>query len=245
MFKIVLNIQKMPDEEKQKTRKKKQGMKNQPVTVNEWLDAKLKYPAIYTVSPNGVLVSPPSKPGESETLIMLEPRVVAPKEYISNEFLKRSEEIKIAEEQFTESRRALHRAVQAYRQGLTTAAEVVIANQQTKEMESYLIEKTVAPRSIITLADPTPEVRDVILDNPYLKNKMADPVYVVKRNTFPWTNFYSLPISEVVPPTVAVVPAVPSEPVADAKTEEQLALEKQQRTGAIIGTRKKKIKFGF
>ena len=49
------------------------------------------------------------------------------------------------------------------------------------------------------------------------------------------------------PPTVPAAPSehsVPSEP-SEPKTEEQLALEKQQRTGAIIGTRKKKIKFAL
>jgi len=173
-----------------KTRKKRQIASKQPKTIDEWLDAKVKYPATYNVTPEGMLISPPSKSGESEIIIPLESRVFATAKLINEEFEKRAEQIKEAEEQFTEARRNLQRITEAYRQGAVSASDVVIANQQVKEAETFLVDKAVSPRSIVTV-EPSPVVRDILLDNRYLVNKMADPVYIVKRATFPWTYFYA------------------------------------------------------
>ena len=173
-----------------KTRKKRQIASKQPKTIDEWLDAKVKYPATYNVTPEGMLISPPSKSGESEIIIPLESRVFATAKLINGEFEKRAEQIKEAEEQFTEARRNLQRITEAYRQGAISASDVVIANQQVKEAEVFLVDKAVSPRSIVTV-EPSPVVRDILLENRYLVNKMADPVYIVKRATFPWTYFYA------------------------------------------------------
>lgn len=173
-----------------KTRKKRKIAPKQPKTVDEWLDAKVKYPTTYNVTPEGMLISPPSKSGESEIIIPLESRVHATAKLITGEFEKRAEQIKEAEEQFTEARRNLQRTTEAYRQGAVTASDVVIANQQVKEAEMFLVDKAVNPRTLVTV-DPSPVVRDILLENRYLVNKMADPVYIVKRATFPWTYFYA------------------------------------------------------
>ena len=173
-----------------KTRKKRTTVKKQPSTVKEWLEAKLKFPKTYLVSPDGMLISPPSNPGEQEKLIVIEPRQPAPIEFIQGKFKERSEAIKTAEEQFTEARRSLQRTIEAFRKGMMSAADVVIANQQVKEAETVLMEQAVQPRSIYVLGDPTPEVRQIIFDNPYLKNKVSDPVYILQRTTLPWTYFY-------------------------------------------------------
>jgi hypothetical protein len=178
-----------------KTRKKSKFATRQPKTIDDWLAAKVKFPNSYGVSPEGMLIAPPSKPGDIEKTFVLEPRLPAPKDHIIAEFEKRSAEIKTAEEQFTEARRTLQRTIEAYRQGLVTAAEVVISNQQVKEAEAFVIEKAVSPRSIIVV-EPTPEIRQVLLEDQYAVNKFADPVYCLKRGTFPWTNFYSIPTFE-------------------------------------------------
>ena len=223
-----------------KTRKKSKYVAKQPKTIQEWLAAKIKFPFSYGVTPEGMLVAPPSKPGDIEKVFVLEPRVFAPKEHIASEFEKRSEEIRVAEEQFTEARRNLQRVVQAYRQGLTTTAEVVIANQQTKEAEAFLIEKAVAPRSIETIT-PTPEIRDILLNNQYIKNKFPDPVYCLKRGAFPWTKFYINPKDIV----VAEAPTEP-EPAPEPKTEPEPEPEiSAAKRGAIIAakTAKRRIRF--
>jgi hypothetical protein len=222
-----------------KTRKKSKYTTKQPKTIPEWLAAKVKYPFSYGVTPEGMLVAPPSKPGDIEKVFVLEPRVFAPKEHIASEFEKRGEEIRLAEEQFTEARRNLQRVVQAYRQGLTTTAEVVIANQQTKEAEAFLIEKAVAPRSIVTV-EPTPEIREILLNNQYIKNKFPDTVYCLKRATFPWTNFYINPKDIV----VAEGAAEPLEPAVPTETVPSVTAAKR---GAIIAakTAKRKIRFAI
>jgi len=173
-----------------KTRKKRTTVKKQPSTVKEWLEAKVRFPKTYLVSPDGRLISPPSNPGEQEKLIVIEPRIPAPIEFIEGKFKERSDAIKTAEEQFTEARRSLQRTIEAFRKGMMSASDVVIANQQVKEAETVLMEQAVQPRSIYALGDPTPEVRQIRFENPYLKNKVSDPVYVLQRTTFPWTYFY-------------------------------------------------------
>ena len=181
-----------------------------------------------------MLIAPPSKPGDIEKVFVLEPRLPASKDHISNEFEKRSVEIKNAEEHLTEPRRSLQRTIVAYRQGLTSAAEVVIANQQAKEAEVFLIEKAVSPRSIV-VAEPTPEIRQVLLDNVYAVNKFADPVYCLKRETFPWTNFYSNPSQELENKPIPVQETPKIEPVK----------ANNAKRGAIIAAKTAKRKITF
>jgi hypothetical protein len=225
-----------------KTRKKSKFATRQPKTIDEWLEAKVKFPNSYGVSPEGMLIAPPSKPGDIEKTFVLEPRLPAPNDHIIAEFEKRSAEIKTAEEQFTEARRTLQRTIEAYRQGLVTAAEVVIANQQVKEAEAFLIEKAVSPRSIIVV-EPTPEIRQVLLDDQYAVNKFADPVYCLKRGTFPWTNFYSIPtfeapVKEEVQEQEQVKAVLEQDAAAAAKAN-------SARRGAIIAAKTAKRKITF
>jgi len=224
-----------------KTRKKSKFATRQPKTIDDWLAAKVKFPNSYGVSPEGMLIAPPSKPGDIEKTFVLEPRLPAPKDHIIAEFEKRSAEIKTAEEQFTEARRTLQRTIEAYRQGLVTAAEVVIANQQVKEAEAFLIEKAVSPRSIIVV-EPTPEIRQVLLDDQYAVNKFADPVYCLKRGTFPWTNFYSIPTFEA---PVKEEAKEQEEDKALTEAAEAAAKANAARRGAIIAAKTAKRKITF
>ena len=216
-----------------KTRKKSKFTTRQPQTIDEWLTAKVKFPNSYGVSPEGMLIAPPSKSGDIEKTFILEPRLPASRDYIIAEFEKRSVEIKTAEEQFTEARRTLQRTIEAYRQGLVTAAEVVISNQQVKEAKAFLIEKAVSPRSIVVV-EPTPEIRQVLLDDQYAVNKFADPVYCLKRGTFPWTNFYSIPTFEK-----------PVKKEAQEQKQDKALTESSARRGAIIAAKTAKRKITF
>ena len=230
-----------------KTRKKRTTVKKQPSTVKEWLEAKLKFPKTYLVSPDGMLISPPSNPGEQEKLIVIEPRLPAPIEFIEGKFKERSDAIKTAEEQFTEARRSLQRTIEAFRKGMMSASDVVIANQQVKEAETVLMEQAVQPRSIITLGDPAPEVRQIRFENPYLKNKVSDPVYVLKRSTFPWTYFYGS--REELQGAEEAEESLPQEqepeeaPAPPAPTPEEEAAKNTAKVAAIIRakTAKKKL----
>ena len=225
---------------KSKTRKKQIAPK-QPKSVGEWLQAKVKYPGTYKVTPEGMLISPPSKSGDSEIIIPLEPRVFATAKHISNEFEKRSLEIKEAEEQFTEARRNLQRITDAYRQGSTSASDVVIANQQVKEAETFLVEKAINPRTTVTI-DPSPTVRDILLENRYLVNKVADPVYIIKRATFPWTYFYAKPEDLI---EVEEVENTNTETETNTNTNRnrEKSAEERARIAAIIRARKKRVVF--
>ena len=222
---------------KSKTRKKQIAPK-QPKSVGEWLQAKVKYPGTYKVTPEGMLISPPSKSGDSEIIIPLEPRVFATAKHISNEFEKRSLEIKEAEEQFTEARRNLQRITDAYRQGSTSASDVVIANQQVKEAETFLVEKAINPRTTVTI-DPSPTVRDILLENRYLVNKVADPVYIIKRATFPWTYFYAKPEDLI----EVEVEEEEEESSNNSNTNREKSAEERARIAAIIRARKKRVVF--
>jgi hypothetical protein len=210
-------------------------MKKQPKTVEEWLEAKVKYPQSYPISPEGLLISPPSKSGDTEQQIPLNPRRMADKAYIQEQFAKRGEEIKEAEEQFTASKRNLYTVVEAYEKGLASAGDVVLANQQVKDAEAFVIEKATAPRFVDTVA-PVPEVRQILMENQYLTNKMADPVYILRRATFPWTNFYKIPEPEPI-----ASPPPEEQPQQKSPKPELTEEQKKARTGAIIAARKRKI----
>jgi hypothetical protein len=184
-----------------------------------------------------MLISPPSKSGESEIIIPLESRVHATAKLITDEFEKRAEQIKEAEEQFTEARRNLQRTTEAYRQGAVTASDVVIANQQVKEAEMFLVDKAVNPRTLVTV-DPSPTVRDILLENRYLVNKMADPVYILKRATFPWTYFYARQED-------LVEEVEEEEESSNTNTNTNRSAEERARIAAIIRARtaKKRVVF--
>jgi hypothetical protein len=215
--------------------KKVKLMKTQPKTVEEWLEAKVKYPQSYPISPEGLLISPPSKSGDTELQIPLHPRRMADNAYIQEQFVNRQAEIKEAEEQFTASRRNLYTVVEAYEKGLASAGDVVLANQQVKDAEAFVIEKATAPRFVDNVV-PIPEVRQVLMENQYMTNKMADPVYNLRRSTFPWTHFYKLPEPEPV-----AAPAPEEQPQQQSLKPELTEEQKKARTGAIIAARKRKI----
>jgi hypothetical protein len=212
----------------------------QPETVDEWLAAKVKYPGSYSVSPDGLLIVPPSKSGDSERQIKLNPRVNASNEHIHAMFAARKEQVKEAEDNFTEARRSLQRTILAFNQGLASAGDVVLANQQVKEAESFLIEKAVSPRFVESIV-PKPEIREILLENRYLDSRMAGEVYNLRRATFPWTFMYE-PRQELIQETAAPVATnVVEEPSKEIKEEIQTAAS-QAKVGAIIAARKKKLK---
>ncbi len=212
---------------------------NQPQTVDEWLQAKVEFPGSYTISPEGLLIAPPSKSGDTERQIILTPRIPATKAHIEAEFVARTQQIKEAEEQFTEARRNLHRVIIAFKNGVSSAGEVVQANQQVKEAESFLSEKAVGPRYVRHIK-PSPEIRDILLENRYADTKMSGSVYMLERASFPW-NFMYEPRQEFIKEAVSPVAAAPPQAVK-AEEEPKVADASQAKVGAIIAARKKKLK---
>ncbi len=214
---------------------RRQLMKKQPTTVDEWIEAKKKFPKTYTVSPEGTLLAPPSVAGETERQISLTPRILASIETIQAAFAKRKEEVQAAEVAATAARRALHSVVDAYKRGEASAGDVVIANEEAKVAEAAVIQIAVAPREASEVV-PDPEIRQLLLDNPYLVNKVADDVFQVRRATFPWTLFYEAVAKQEEPQPVET--AAPAAPSAAAAVEPDATAKAMQ--GAIIAARKKK-----
>lgn len=214
---------------------RRQLMKKQPTTVDEWIEAKKKFPKSYTVSPEGTLLAPPSVAGETERQISLTPRILASMESVQAAFAKRKEDVQAAEVAATAARRALHSVVDAYKRGEASAGDVVIANEEAKVAEAAVIQLAVAPREADVVI-PDPEIRQLLLDNPYLVNKVADDVFQVRRATFPWTLFYEPAAKQeekVAEPVAATAPSA-----AAATVESDAAAKAMQ--GAIIAARKKK-----
>ncbi len=210
---------------------RRQLMKKQPTTVDEWIEAKKKFPKSYTVSPEGTLLAPPSVAGETERQISLTPRILASMASVQAAFAKRKEDVQAAEVAATAARRALHSVVDAYKRGEASAGDVVIANEEAKVAEAAVIQLAVAPREADVVI-PDPEIRQLLLDNPYLVNKVADDVFQVRRATFPWTLFYEPAAKQ----EEKVAQPVPS--AAAATVESDAAAKAMQ--GAIIAARKKK-----
>jgi hypothetical protein len=233
------------------TRGKKEQKKvfTQPKTVEEWLNAKVLSPSLFKVSPEGMLISPPIESGDIERIIPLESRIPATVKHIEEQFAKRTEEVKLAEENFTEARRSLQRITDAFRKGMASTGDVVIANQQVKEAEAFLLQKAIVNRSINELF-PSPEVRDLFLDNRYVTDKIKDMVYKLNRENFPWTYYYENRAefdNDLIDQKQAQVQVQEQVQEQDqVQVQEQVQEQDQEQTqkakvGAIIAAKKKKL----
>ena len=116
---------------KPKTRKQASvPLPKRPTTVDEWMEAKCKAPAFFTTTQEGDAIVPPYKEGETENVLMINPLVPANRAFVEDFFAKRTEELKVAEEEFAIAKRNLHDIVRAYKRGEDSASDVAIANSQ-------------------------------------------------------------------------------------------------------------------
>jgi len=231
-------------------KKEKQKVFSQPKNVEEWLNAKILSPSLFKVTPEGMLISPPIESGDIERIIPLESRIPATVKHIEEQFAKRTEEVKVAEENFTEARRSLQRIVDAFRRGMASTGDVVIANQQVKEAEAFLVQKATMNRKV-DYVNPQPQVRELFLDNRYIEDMMKDPVFKIYRGNFPWTYYYEFkgefdndliePVQEKTQQNdlEEEMPQQTQEPVQEL-TQQQIQSQKA-KIGAIISAKKKKL----
>lgn len=225
--------------------KKIKGVKKQPTTVSEWLDAKLVQPSLFTIDKEGYLVSPPIQPGDSEKRIFLEPsQIPATKDYTLEYFEKKKEALKSLEENYTAAKRHLQEVMIAYKAKQLSISDVLGANQDVHTAECALNEIAKFPR--YTNIRENVMLRDLTLkrsDELPITTTVTETTYTL----FPWEAFWMTPNEKILEERKETenkmsIASVIGEPVSSVNKP---AITSEQR-GAIIASKKKaKAKAAF
>jgi hypothetical protein len=163
----------------------------QPRTVNEWLEAKLKYPHTFVTNKDGNLVVPPNTAGSTETILEIKPEVPASASYIQEFFKKRLESLKEPEELYTVAKRNLQQTMSLYKSGQATVSDVLDANQIVQDEERKLITVAKFPREMEEGIKGI--IESTLTLNPYDNRTVAEGVNYVRYATFPWQAFWMQP----------------------------------------------------
>jgi len=221
-----------------KKTKKIKGIKKQPTTVSEWLDAKLVQPSLFTIDKEGYLVSPPIQPGDSEKRIFLEPsQIPATKEYILQYFEKKKEALKSLEENYTAAKRHLQEVMIAYKAKQLSISDVLGANQDVHTAECALNEVAKFPRYTTNIRD------NLMLRDLTLKHSDQMPITTIVTETtytlFPWEAFWMTPNEKILEEQQETEKKmIPLEVAESDLSVKKPAITSEQR-GAIIASRKK------
>jgi hypothetical protein len=182
---------------KPKTRKQASvPLPKRPTTVDEWMEAKSKAPAFFTTTQEGDAIVPPYKEGETENVLMINPLVPANRAFIEGFFAKRTEELKVAEEEFADAKRKLHDVYRSYKRGEDSALDVVSANSHVFRAQAKVNSIAKYPRSLEEVKDI--EQYDLNFDW-YRRAKFSMTVNAYTPSTFPWKAFWMPPSLEAPP----------------------------------------------
>lgn len=135
---------------KEKEEKGLKGIPKQPLTVQEWADAKEKYPEIFTYTPEGDLKSPATRPTEQDKIIVLPRYIPSTNDEIMTFFKERNESLKEPENDYTIAKRALNQLMLVRKQNPKAVPiyEVLMANQKVHDAECVLNAMAKSPRNI-------------------------------------------------------------------------------------------------
>jgi hypothetical protein len=159
-------------------------------SVDDWLKAKSQYPSVYTVTSDGNLQIPATKPGEVGAVIEIHPKVPASPEHVLATIEERNESLKGPEAEFAEAKRALQGVVRAYQRGEAEVHEVLKANQQTNVAQCKLNAIVKYPRTF----RPVVGLQFFDLDfDKYRKGKIQEVVGTLETNEFSWEPHWMVP----------------------------------------------------
>jgi hypothetical protein len=166
----------------------------QPTTIEEWIKAKSFYPSYFIVTPEGDLISPPTRDSEQQKIIVI-PRMT-PKsiEQTQTFFKERREALKEPAEQYAAAKRALQQMMIAYKAapGAVSEYDILVANQQVHDAECILTGLTSMPRSMNVLnegANALYYVKDLTLKR-HDTDRVYDPILHLERTEYPLEAFW-------------------------------------------------------
>jgi hypothetical protein len=170
-------------------------IKQQPTTIEEWAKARKLYPTLFGYTQDGDLQIGPVKATDQIKVIALPVYVRSSKEHVDNLLIERSEEIKTPEDDYTQAKRALQKAIEAYNLSEKTEAdisEILNANQEVHDKECILNSKIKMPRRI----HYEEKVKESMLTlNLHDKKNIADLVLQVEYTFLP-INYFWMPKTE-------------------------------------------------
>lgn len=208
-------------------------VKEQPKTVEEWLEARIKEPSVFTLSSEGNLVAPAVKSGESEIILDCPQYYNASKGQIQNLLQKRSEKISELKIKYSKARRNLFEIYKEYKAGIATIDQVLTANKEVSEAEQELLMTATSGRAV-RIAMPDPMARDLLPEEKKSDKKVSDSVYIVDKYRYSWDLFFTDK-----PPEIELEPAAPVEVSALPEPQPTDEASAAARTGAIIGQRRR------
>ena len=184
-----------PEPPKTKVEVSKLKIKEQPKTIEEWAKARELYPTLFGYTQDGDLQIGPVKPTDQMKVIALPVYVRSSKEYIDKLLSERAEEIKAPEEEYTQAKRALQKAMEVYNLSEKSEAdisEILNANQEVYDKECILNSKVKMPRHITHETKIKESMLTLRLED---KKNVADIVLNVNYTYLPMQYFW-MPKSE-------------------------------------------------
>jgi hypothetical protein len=167
------------DDQKKKFRR---YISKQPTTIEEWVEARRKFPNDFTYTESGDLVSAAVLPSESEKIIVVPEFEPASLEYIQEYKNTRKDEAIAPEEEFVQKKRELKDSMVKYKRGEMTADAIVTLNQQLRDYEIALNQKVKYPRKWDVIDG---EVERMLTFGHYDTRKFAEPVGIASYTTVP------------------------------------------------------------
>lgn len=192
----------------------------QPTTIEEWIKAKALYPSYFTVSPEGDLISPPTRDSEQQKIIVVPRMTPKSDEQIQTFFKERREALKEPSEQYAAAKRALQQMMIAYKAapGAVSDNDILIANQQVHDAECIVNGLVSMPRSLDQINDEEDAkyfLKDLTLKRSD-KDRIVEPVLRLNRTEYPLEAFW---IEAPAPP---LEQTQPSPAAADLEAQNQV-----------------------
>lgn len=201
----------------------------QPTTIEEWIKAKSLYPSYFTVTPEGDLISPPTRDSEQQKIIMVPRMTPKSDEQIQTFFKERREALKEPSEQYAAAKRALQQMMIAYKAapGAVSDNDILVANQQVHDAECILHGLVSMPRSLVEINDDEDAkyfLKDLTLKRSD-KDRIVEPVLRLNRTEYPLEAFW---IEAPAPP---LEQAQPAPAAADLEAQNQVQANNEVQKG--------------
>jgi len=197
----------------------------QPTTIEEWIKAKGLYPSYFTVTPEGDLISPPTRDSEQQKIIVVPRMTPKSSEQIQTFFKERKEALKEPAEQYAAAKRALQQMMIAYKAapGAVSDNDILVANQQVHDAECILTGLTSMPRAVTVLnegANAAYYVKDLTMKR-HETDRVHEPILQLIQMEYPMKAFW---IEAAAPPLEQAQPA-PSAADLEEQEEQEAATQ--------------------
>jgi hypothetical protein len=211
-------------------------IKEQPLTVEDWVKARIQFPKIFKFTEEGDLDVPPIQPADSRKIIRFEKYIPATVKY-TQDFLKmRVEKALEPEKKYTVAKRNLQQLIANFdpNSGEVSVDDILDANDAVKEAECEINAAVKMPRNFI-ITDEGIKQKELNFDW-YDKLKVAESVLSAEYTSFPVDAFWMPEGKQEVEPSPTVLPTKIDLDEEEENEEENEELNNQQggRTNRIV-----------